>query len=104
MVNTHLRVADEVVKSEAPQDLIGQVGGPGLGRVPSRLDHRVQGHDDLEGGGQNVLGRHLPERALLVYPEKVLDDLLYNIYSDSTHMWTAVMGHSNRALSSDPSN
>ena len=56
MVNTHLRVADEVVKSEAPQNLIGQVGGPGLGRVPSRLDHRVQGHDDLEGGGQNVLG------------------------------------------------
>lgn len=68
--NTDLRVANEIVESESPEDLVGQVGGPGLGRdwsivkmeasdwsentdlggVARALDHRVQGHDDLEGG------------------------------------------------------
>ena len=48
--NTDLRVADEIVESESPEDLIRQVRGPGLGRVTRGLDHRVQSHDDLEGG------------------------------------------------------
>ena len=54
------------VRPEAPEDLAGKVGGPGLGRVPRGLDHRVQRDDHLEAGVQQVLGRHLPEGTLLV--------------------------------------
>ena len=59
-------VVHQVLKPEAPEDLAGQVGGPGLGRVPRGLNHRVQRDDNLEAGVQQVLGRHLPEGTLLV--------------------------------------
>ena len=53
-------------RPEAPEDLAGKVGGPGLGCVPRGLNHRVQRDDDLEAGVQQVLGRHLPEWTLII--------------------------------------
>ena len=54
------------VRPEAPEDLAGKVGGPGLGRVARGLYHRVQRDDHLEAGVQQILGRHLPEGTFLI--------------------------------------
>ena len=53
-------------RPEAPEDLAGKVGCPGLGGVACRLYHGVQGDDHLETGVQQVLGRHFPKWTLLV--------------------------------------
>ncbi len=46
------------LEAVTPQDLIGQVGGPGLEGQARRLDGALHGDVQLEVGGGQVSGAH----------------------------------------------